>query len=212
MSQTLKKSIVKTHDMNEYYIKYFKDKSAIRPVVLDYLFRNISFASYNEKIRALTDSEYNQICEATNAPKIIAHRIISCFLVDLIRIKKFFKENAKLFCSRHQARKVRIYLHKLYRLAPVFDYKRARENARRLEIKLNQLCFRPKIMTQVAVVIFITDLLDNNQSRTPFKIIQSNLRVFCNCSAYAFHRTRNKIGLTAKYIKNLNRVKKNFKK
>lgn len=212
MSQTLKKPIIKTHDINEYYLKFFKDSIALRPVVLDYLFRNITFASNNEKIRAVTDSEYNQITEATNVPKIIVHRIVSGFLVDLIRIKKFFRKNAKLFCSRHQTRKVRVYLHKLHRLAPVFDYRRARENARRLEIKLNQLCFRPKIMTQVAVVIFITDFLDNNQSRTLFKIIQSNLRVFCNCSAYAFHRTRNKIGLTTNYIKNLNRVKKNFKK
>lgn len=204
MSQTLKKPIIKAHDINEYYLKFFKNSRAARPVVLDYLFRNITFASNNEKIRVLTDFEYSQITEATNVPKIIVHRIISAFLVDLIRIKKYFKTNAKLFCSRHQTQKVRIYLHKLYRLAPVFDYKRARENAKRLEVKLSQLCFRPQIMTQVAVVIFITDLLDNQLSRAHSKIIQSNLRIFCNCSAYAFHRTRNKIGLTTDYIKKLN--------
>ena len=45
-----------------------------------------------------------------------------------------------------------------------------------------------------------TDLLDKNK---PQKIIQSNLRALCCCSAYAFHRTRNKIGLTTKFIKNL---------
>ncbi|MFX0023701.1 MAG: hypothetical protein ACFE9S_15345 [Candidatus Hermodarchaeota archaeon] len=202
MSQTLKKSTIKAHDIDEYYAKYFKDPKAFHPIVLDYLFRNVTFASNNDRIRAITASEYNQICEATNVPQIIVHRIISCFLVDLIRVRKFFKENAKVFSSRHQARKVRIYLHKLHRLAPVFDYKRARENARRLEIKLSQLCFRPQIMTQVAIVIFITDLLDK-RSRVHYKIIQSNLRTFCNCSAYAFHRTRNKLGLTATYIRNL---------
>jgi hypothetical protein len=204
MSQTLKKPIIKAHDINEYYLKFFKNSRASRPLVLDYLFRNITFVSNNEKIRAITGSEYHQITEATNIPKIIVHRIISRFLVDLIRIKKFFRKNAKLFSSRHQTRKVRVYLHKLHRLAPVFDYKRARENAKRLEIKLSQLYFRPQIMTQVAVVIFITDLLDNKLSRAHFKIIQSNLRVFCNCSAYAFHRTRNKIGLNSDYIKKLN--------
>jgi hypothetical protein len=202
MSQTLKKPIIKAHDINEYYLKFFKNSRASRPLVLDYLFRNITFASNNEKIRAITDSEYNQITEAINIPKIIVHRIISRFFVDLIRIKKFFRKNARLFCSRHQSRKVRVYLHKLHRLAPVFDYKRARENAKRLEIKLNQLYFRPQIMTQVAVVIFITDLLDNKLSRAHYKIIQSNLRVFCSCSAYAFHRTRNKIGLNIKTKKN----------
>ncbi|MFW9819181.1 MAG: hypothetical protein ACFFE5_06185 [Candidatus Thorarchaeota archaeon] len=203
MSRTLKKQIIKTHDINEYYVKFFKNSHAPRPVVLDYLFRNITFASKYEKVRALTDSEYNQITEATNVPNIIVHRIISSFLVNLVRIKKFFRTNAKLFCSRHQPRKVRIYLHKLHRLAPVFDYKRARENAKRLEIKLNKLCFRPQIMTQVAVIVFITDLLDNQPFRAHYKIIQSNLRVFCNCSAYAFHRTRNKLGLTTDYIKKL---------
>ena len=204
MSQTLKKPTIKVDDIHDYYIKFFKNSSASRQVVLNYLFRNITFDPNNEKVRALTDSEYNQISEATNVPKIIIHRIISGFLIDLIRIKKFFRINAKLFCSRHQTRKVRVYLHKLHRLAPVFDYNRARENAKRLEIKLSQLCFRPQIMTQVAVVIFITDLLDNKFAQAHYKIIQSNLRVFCNCSAYAFHRTRNKIGLTANYIKKLN--------
>jgi hypothetical protein len=209
MSQILKQPIIKAHDIHEYYIKFFKNSSASRQVVLNYLFRNITFAHDNEKVRALTDSEYKQISEATNVPKVIVHKMISGFLIDLIRIKKFFRENAKLFCSRHQTRKARVYLHKLYRLAPVFDYKRARENVKILEIKLNQLCFRPHIMTQVAVVIFITDLLDNNFAQAHYKIIQSNLRVFCNCSAYAFHRTRNKIGLTTNYIKKLNKSKKN---
>lgn len=203
MTQTLKKSAIEAQDIDKYYIKYFKDSNAFRPIVLDYLFRNITFAIHNEKVRAITDSEYNQISNATNVPKILTHQFITHFLIDLTRIKEFFRENTNIFCSRHQVRKVRIYLHKLHRLAPVFDYKRARENARRLEIKLGQLCFRPQIMTQVAVVIFITDFLDNRPSRAHCKIIQSNLRVLCNCSAYAFHRTRNKIGLTANYIKNL---------
>jgi hypothetical protein len=58
-------------------------------------------------------------------------------------------------------------------------------------------------MTQVAIVIFITDLLDTTANRILKKIIQTNLRALCCCSAYAFHRTRNKIGLTTDFIKNL---------
>ncbi|MFX0002942.1 MAG: hypothetical protein ACFE9C_05760 [Candidatus Hodarchaeota archaeon] len=206
MTQTLKKPNSKVQDTDEYYTKYFKDAEAYRPVILDYLFRHICFVTHGEKVRVITNSEYNLISKETQIPKVLVQKFISRFLDDLIGIRKFLKENQRLLCSRHQDRKVRIYLHKLYRLAPVFDYKRARENAHRLELKLDQLFFRPQIMTQLAIVIFITDLLDSHPSRRVDKIVQSNLRVLCSCSAYAFHRTRNKIGLTADYTKNLLKI------
>jgi hypothetical protein len=202
MTQTIEKQITEPQDVDEYYVKYFKDANTFRPEILDYLFRNITFVTSEEKIRAVSNSEFIMISKETDIPEILVQKFITHFLVDIIRVRKFFKENSRLLSSRHQDRKVRIYLHKLHRLAPVFDYKRARENARRLEMKLTQLCFRPQIMTQVAVIIFITDLLDSHPSRAKRKIIQSNLRVLCSCSAYAFHRTRNKIGLAAKKFKN----------
>jgi hypothetical protein len=194
---------MKVLNTDEYFAKYFKTKNTFRPIVLDYLFRSITFINQNHKIRALTNYEYTQISEAINIPIILVRRFITRFLVDLIRIRKFFKENSRLLRSKYQNRKVRIYLHKFHRLAPIFDYKRAMVNARQLQKKLKQLYFRPQIMTQIAVVIFITDLLDKKPSRVFCKIIQSNLRTLCNCSAYAFHRTRNRIGLTADIIKNL---------
>jgi len=55
-------------------------------------------------------------------------------------------------------------------------------------------------MTQIAVTIFIRDILDKGKTQ---KIIQANIRTLCSCSAYTFHRTRNKVGLTSKYIKSL---------
>jgi hypothetical protein len=186
-----------------YYNKYYKDQNKCKPVVLDYLFRNYIFSTLKEKIRAITISEYREISKAVNVPEILVHKFISKFLVDLIRFKNFFSKNPVLLNSKHPDRKVRIYLHKLHRMAPIFNYKRARENARRLNLKLKKLFFWPQIMTQVAIVIFITDLLDITSYRILKKIIQTNLRVLCCCSAYAFHRTRNKIGLTTDFIKNL---------
>ncbi|KKL46730.1 hypothetical protein LCGC14_2342630 [marine sediment metagenome] len=62
-------------------------------------------------------------------------------------------------------------MHKFYRLAPVFDYNRARENSRILKLKLDALCFWPHMTTQVAVVIYITDKLDLSQKD---KILQTN--------------------------------------
>ncbi len=47
-------------------------------------------------------------------------------------------------------------------------------------------------MTKIAIVIYVTDLKDP-QVEKPIK--QTNIRALCGCSAYAFHRTRNKLGL-----------------
>lgn len=200
MTQTLKRQEIDVSEVEDYYTKYFKDQDKIKPLVLNYLFRNISFLGKQEKVRALTSLEYNQICKRIKIPKVLVHKFISEFLVNLIRLKQFLYENPSILSSKRQDRKVQIYLHKFYRLAPIFDYKRAKENAKRLKLKLDQIFFWPRVMTQIAVVIFITDLLDEQQEQ---KIIQTNLRALCSCSAYAFHRTRNKLGLNTEYVNNL---------
>ncbi|KKK77087.1 hypothetical protein LCGC14_2857120, partial [marine sediment metagenome] len=84
------------------------------------------------------------------------------------------------------------FLNKVHKLAPVFDFKRAKENARILKIKLQEMCFFPHFTTQIAIVVFVTDLNDKAHKK---RIVQANLRLLCNCSAYSFHRTRNKLGL-----------------
>ena len=61
-----------------------------------------------------------------------------------------------------------------------------------LEKKLTDMCFWPQFMTQLAIVIYVTDLNDSHFKK---KIKQTNLRALSGCSAYAFHRTRNKLGL-----------------
>lgn len=200
MTLTLKKRNTVVSSGAEYYSKFYKAPNNLKPVILNYLFRNITFVTRREKIRALTSLDYGDISESTKIPVIIIHKFVSSFLVDLLRFKAFLLKYPQVLNSKKQDRKVRIFLHKIYRLAPVFDYKRARENIRRLKNKLNQLFFWPQVMTQVAIVIFITDLLDQSQER---KITQANLRSLCSCSAYAFHRTRNRIGLTSNYVKNI---------
>ena len=200
MTQTLKKQELEISDVAEYYNRYYKAQRRLKPMVLNHLFRNICFITHRGGIRAITQAEYKKINDATEIPVQLIHKFISNFLIDLIRFKKFLFESKSVLKTKNQARTVQVYLHKLYRLAPVFDHKRARENAKILRIKLDRLFFWPRVMTQIAVVIFITDLLDKSQ---PQRIIQANLRALCSCSAYAFHRTRNRVGLTTKYIKNL---------
>ncbi|MFX1596205.1 MAG: hypothetical protein ACFFBK_09085 [Promethearchaeota archaeon] len=200
MTQTLKKQDIKVDMIDNYYNTYYKAQNKIKPIVLNYLFRNISFLTRKEKIRALTKLEYSQISGRINVPRVLVHKFVSEFLVNLLRLKQFIRTNPNILNSKVQERRVRLHLYKLHRLAPIFDYKRAKENARILKIKLDQLFFWPQIMTQIAVIIFITDLLDKQQEQ---KIIQANLRALCSCSAYAFHRTRNKLGLTAEFVNNL---------
>jgi len=200
MAQTIKKQYIDVRDSSDYYNKFYKSQNGLKPIVLNYLFRNIAFVTNQEKIRALANTDYEAITKNTNIPIKLIHKFISSFLIDLLRFKKFIRKNPQILNSKKKNRKVRIYLHKFFRIAPIFDYKRARENARILKLKLDKLFFWPQIMTQIAIIIFITDLLDKNNSQ---KIIQTNIRALCDCSAYAFHRTRNKIGLTSKYIKKL---------
>lgn len=200
MTQTLKKQQSNVSSSAEYYNKFYKSPQDLRPIVLNYLFRNITFVTRKEKIRALDLIEYREISNNIGVPVNLVHMFVSRFLVNLILLKTFLNNNQEIFNSKDQNRKVRIYLHKIHRVAPVFDYKRARENAKRLKMKLDQLFFWPQTMTQIAITIFVTDLLDKIKEQ---KIIQANLRSLCCCSAYVFHRTRNKIGLTSCYIKNL---------
>ncbi len=200
MVQTLKKQFIDVRDSSDYYNKFYKSQNGLKPIVLNYLFRNIAFVTNQDKIRALTNLDYEIISEGTKIPVKLIHKFVSCLLIDLLRFKRFIKKNPQILNSKKQNQKLRLYLHKFYRIAPVFDYKRARENARILKIKLDHLFFWPQVMTQICVIIFITDILDKNNTQ---KMIQANLRTLCSCSAYAFHRTRNKVGLTSKYIKSL---------
>lgn len=200
MVQSIKKQTFKIKNVEEYYSTFYVSQHRFKLIILNYLFRNFSFATSKENVRVITISEYDKISEALNVPKPLVHKFISRFLVDLQLFKNFLVDNPEILKSKNQDRKIRIYLHKLHRLAPIFDYKRARENAQILKKKLDHLFFWPQVMTQIATIIFITDILDKDT--TP-KMIQANLRTLCSCSAYAFHRTRNKVGLTSKYIKNL---------
>ena len=175
-------------------------RKKVRHLVLDNVFRTISFITRKEKIKALTKVDYAKIHHDTGIPIIIIHKIVSTFLVELVRFKKFLNSDLLSYSIEDQSKKVLIYLHKIHRLAPVFDFKRAKTNAQILKSKLESLFFWPSLTSQIAVIIYVTDLLDKNNKDKP-RLIQGNLRSLCDCSAYAFHRTRNKIGLTTSVIR-----------
>ncbi|MFX0105251.1 MAG: hypothetical protein ACFE75_07155, partial [Candidatus Hodarchaeota archaeon] len=80
MTQTLKKQNFESDDLISYYYKYYKSQNTLRPIVLNYLFRNITFLTKRERIRTITNSEYRKISKAINIPEILVHKFISEFL------------------------------------------------------------------------------------------------------------------------------------
>lgn len=164
--------------------------------VLNYLFRNFCFVNHKDNILAVSSHIIETISLETQIHSEKVEKIIKKFLIDLYYFKKFLNRvrlpweyNLKQF-----NRKVRLILHKYFRLAPVFDYKRGIFNLVVLHRLLENKFYWPQITTQIALVIFVTDRNDDKISESNY-ILQKNLRAFCNCSAYAFHRARNKLGI-----------------
>ncbi len=170
----------------------FEFRRNVRNIVLNCLFRDYSFFTPHQEVRELPLIELRGIAGTTKIPVKVVNSVVSKFLIELNYVRKFFKSNFVSYTPFSHLRKLNIYLHKFRRLAPVFDFHRAKQNARILEAKLSHLCFWPQLMTQIAIVIFVTDLNDPQFVR---KIKQTNIRALSDCSAYAFHRTRNKLGL-----------------
>lgn len=167
----------------------------VESTVLNCLCREICFVAYFEEIKAIPEAEMRRVASLVSLPYNLVRSIITKFLVDLVYFRRFLRTYKFTYDYTRSFRKLTIYLHKLHRLVPVFNFSRAKENARILKKILNRLCFLPQFTTQLAIVMFVTDINDQTVEKN---IIQANLRMLCNCSAYAFHRTRNKIGIGSK--------------
>lgn len=190
MTQVVKNVFInKTSNENRTILQF---RRAVRYNVLNCVFRDYSFFSQNSHVRELPLIELRGVAGTTKIPVKVVDSVVSEFLTELGYMRGFFKNNYVSYTPYSHLRKMRIYLHKFYRLAPVFDISRAKQNAHILETKLTQLYFWPQFMTQVAIVIYITDLNDSNFKR---KLKQTNIRALSDCSAYAFHMARNKLGL-----------------
>ncbi len=185
--ETLKNGLIAPDaDYNEKNLKF---------LVLNSLFRNFSIIDNNGHLLAKVPNYY--------AGKIYDDFPQSDLYLIQSKIHDFFWEAAchiKVFQNNsfkwnHQPNKlfsqVRSHLHTIHRIAPVFGYRRAKANLESLHKLFKLKSFWPQLTTQVALVIYITD----EKSKNELKILQKNIRVLCNCSAYAFHRARNKLNL-----------------
>ena len=197
MTQAIKKraseikEIVGSYDIEIENFNNLHRNNDLKKIVLNYLFRNISFINNNNRlIKNYNPSEYIKISSKIQIPTSIIKKIIENFLINLKNFKGFLKNCKIQHDPKNLNRKIRIYLHKIHRIAPIFNYNRARKNLEILQSVLVKKNFWPTMSTQIAVVIYITDKNDDRYPENE-KILQKNIRTLCNSSAYAFHRTRN---------------------
>jgi hypothetical protein len=181
-----------SHLDNNYLFRHsqFRNKES-KKIILNYVFRNISLINTNNMVKEITESEYIKISSEIN----ISKHIIKYHLEMLFYNMKTMRNFLSTYKIKHNPKKInqkaRIYLHKVYRIAPVFDYNRAKKNLRILQSFLQYNSFWPHITTQIALIIYATD----KKGKDHKKILQKNIRALCNCSAYAFHRSKNILNL-----------------
>jgi hypothetical protein len=175
----------------------YSNEPILRSVVLNYLFRYETLLDKNNRLIELNPDLVSKIIRCTDASEKNVVIILEEFLEEL---KEFWKQ-LSLF-RRTQIYnpppafydRVCKYLIQAYNIAPIFDLERASHNLKILHSLFYGLCFWPKLSIQIALTIFVTDKNDPNRKSIRF-ILQKNIRAFLYCSAYAFHRTRNRLGI-----------------
>ena len=163
----------------------------IKKRLLEYIFRNIPFTQKNRIIHLSLD-KYRHLRFALTLPIPNIRDIYTRFVVDLTHFKMFQNRYTIGIGLKTPLHKAQVYLWKVYRIAPVFDYNRAKANLNSLTKLLGRLNYWPQIMTQIAVALYITEV-NGIKARNP--ILQNKICILCDCSPYSFHRCRNKIGL-----------------
>lgn len=168
----------------------------IEKEVLEHFFRCESLVDSSGKVVKLNYFLVENIAKETQISGDLVLKVLETFLKRVAYFKKFLESGLIVWAPGKQQlyRKVRVYLHKVHRIAPVFDYRRAKKNLELLHVLLGRKFFWPHVPTQLALVIFVTDRKDPNLAKDNY-ILQKNIRALCSCSAYSFHMARNKLGI-----------------
>ena len=173
----------------------------VKREILEYFFRHESFLDNKGKIVKLSYFLVENIAKETQTSYNLVLKVMGQFFKRVTYFKQFLESGFIAWAPGKQQlyRRVRVYLHKVHKIAPVFDYNRARKNLELLHVLLGRKFFWPHVPTQLALVIFVTDRNDTNLGKDNY-ILQKNLRALCSCSAYAFHMARNKLGINKEGI------------
>lgn len=179
----------------------FTVKPLVKKTILNYFFRCESLLNNNGEVVKLNYFLVESIAKETQISRDLVLEVMEQFLERVVYFKQFLGSGLIAGASGSQQlyRKVRVYLHKTHKLAPVFDYGRAKRNLELLHVLLGRRFFWPHMTTQLALVIFVTDRNDPDLTEDNY-ILQKNLRTLCSCSAYAFHMVRNKLGINKKGV------------
>jgi hypothetical protein len=162
--------------------------------VLNYIVRHASFVNHQDKIITIPKERLQLASLKSHIPSYIISKVVKGFLINIMLFREHMR-NYK-FSWRHefaiQIEKVSTFLERLYNIAPVFDFIRAKKNLEILYKLFKMHYYWPCLTTQLALTVFVTDRNDKENSEF---IAQKNLRAMCASSAYAFHRARNKLGI-----------------
>ncbi len=164
--------------------------------VLNYFFRLESFTNDRNEYKNLTPLLVGNIAKETNLPNSVVLNTALEFLTEATQFSHTLSLGLISWGTGEKSvlRQAKFYLRKVYKIAPVFDYSRAIANLEILHTLLKKVFYWPRITTQLALTIFVTDRNDPNITKNEY-ILQKNLRTFCACSAYAFHMARKKLNI-----------------
>jgi hypothetical protein len=170
--------------------------SGVRKRVVSYFLRFECLEDSEGSIAELNHLMVNRISKEARAPRSFVVSTVGRLLTEVEGFNQFLRSGLISWNANGKSlfRKVRVYLRKTHKIVPAFDYPRAVRNLESLHAILNRKFYWPHIATQLALIIFVTDRNDPSLADKNY-ILQKNLRTLCGCSAYAFHRARNKLGI-----------------
>ena len=173
----------------------FSLEKTIKEKVLSHFLRSTGILEYFYSLhtplkRSYRDSDYERVARKAKCDVETVMRIIRHF-IDHLEPFRSFLEKVKiewpLEKTRH-VRKLRIYLHKMHKIAPVFDYHRARVNLEILETYLRNQCIYISPLAKIGLVILKTD-----SHLYKGEILIKNIRALCNLIPRTFDVARRKI-------------------
>ena len=172
-------------------LQYAVDIHNLKRKILSRLFRMKSILKGGNSLE-IKNSISQEVIRNITREEIIPENLINTLITQyLLHIRAFSRFMGSCIITRGYSpgakfRKARVYLHKIHKIAPVFNYTRAKFNLRSIQTFFHRTTIWPRISTRLALTIYITD-----KKVFPNKPLQpSNIRALTHCSAYAFYHNK----------------------
>ncbi|HEC38186.1 hypothetical protein LCGC14_1152460 [marine sediment metagenome] len=93
MTQTVRKHSFGTLSQFDYSDIGLESQNDLNPFLLNNLFRQASFATYNQNVSSLRPLEYTKLASTTKLPVKIIYPIVKGFLIELVYFKRFLRKH-----------------------------------------------------------------------------------------------------------------------